>query len=77
MKILGNVIWIVFGGLLISFEYFLAGFLLCCTILGIPFGIQCFKLAVLALVPFGREPQNMPTQSGCVSIFMNILWYNP
>ena len=55
MSILGNIIWILFGGLLAAFSWFLAGILCCITIVGIPFGLQHFKLAQLALIPFGAR----------------------
>ena len=44
MKLLGNLLWLVLGGLLIAVIYFLVGLLMCITIIGIPFGIQLFKL---------------------------------
>ncbi len=50
-----NVIWIIFGGLEFAIAYFLAGVLWCITIIGIPFGRQCFKLAKLGILPFGAE----------------------
>jgi len=74
MSIIGNILWIIFGGLIISIEYFISGLLLCLTIIGIPFGVQCFKLAILALLPFGRGIISEPTANGCLSTFMNILW---
>ena len=74
MSLLGNILWIIFGGLIISLEYLIGGFLLCLTVIGIPFGVQCFKLAILALLPFGQEVVSKPTASGCLSTFMNILW---
>lgn len=74
MSIIGNIIWIIFGGLILSLEYFISGFLLCLTIIGIPFGVQCFKLAILALLPFGQEVVQKPEASGFLSAFMNILW---
>jgi uncharacterized membrane protein YccF (DUF307 family) len=58
MKLLGNIIWFLFGGLILSLQYVISGLLLCCTIIGIPFGWQIFKLAGLALWPFGREVRN-------------------
>jgi len=54
MSLLGNLVFFVFGGFLIFLGYVLGGILLCLTIIGIPFGIQVFKLSVLALWPFGR-----------------------
>lgn len=74
MKILGNIIWLVFGGLMIAVEYFISGLLLCITIIGIPFGFQAFKLGVLSLWPFGRKVMNMPQEPGCLSVVMNIIW---
>ena len=56
MRFLLNLLWAVFGGGFITdLEYVLARALLCCTIIGIPFGVQCFKLAGLALFPFGKD----------------------
>lgn len=74
MKILGNIIWLVFGGLAIFVEYILAGLALCITIIGIPFGIQAFKLGMLALWPFGQRIEYMDYAPGCLSTIMNILW---
>ena len=55
MKTLGNIIWIVFGGLHIALEYFIARLVLMITIIGIPFGKMHFRLAKLSLSPFGKE----------------------
>ncbi len=74
MKFIGNIIWIVFGGLLIALEYFIASFLLIITIIGIPFGIQTFKLGILALWPFGSKVREMPNGGGCLTTIMNIIW---
>lgn len=75
MKLLGNIIWLLFGGLLIAVEYVISGLLLCITIIGIPFGLQVFKLASLALWPFGRDTVVRPQDDGCLSAFMNLLWW--
>lgn len=74
MTILGNLLWIVLGGLLLFLEYCATGVVLCCTIVGIPFGFQCFKLAVVALAPFGVQIGDAPKADGCLSVFFNILW---
>lgn len=74
MKLLGNIIWIIFGGLFIALEYFAASLVLIVTIIGIPFGIQTFKLGLLALWPFGREIREKPQASGCLTTIMNIIW---
>ena len=74
MSIIGNILWIILGGFIIFLEYLFAGLLLCITIIGIPFGLQCFKLAHLGLVPFGKEVVGGPTATGAVSVIFNILW---
>ncbi len=74
MSLLGNILWIIFGGWIIALEYIIGGALLCLTIIGIPFGFQCFKLAALALFPFRRRVVAGKSHYGCLSVFMNILW---
>ena len=74
MKILGNIIWLVFGGIFIALQYFVSSILLMITIIGIPFGIQTLKLGVLALWPFGSEIRNTEMAGGCLSTVMNIIW---
>ena len=75
MKTLGNIIWVVFGGLHIALEYFIAGLILMITIIGIPFGLQSLKLGMLAIWPFGTKVKWRESQPGCLSIFMNVLWF--
>ena len=75
MKLLGNIIWLIFGGINIALEYFVAGLILMLTIVGIPFGLQSFKLGILALWPFGTKVEWMQSQPGCLSTFMNVLWF--
>lgn len=75
MKTLGNIIWVIFGGLQIAIEYFLSGFALMITIIGIPFGLQCMKLGLLALWPFGSKINRKEPQPGCLNMFMNVLWF--
>ncbi len=75
MSILGNILWIILGGFLISIEYLVAGVALCLTIIGIPFGIQSIKLGLLALVPFGRQVVDHPTGSGFLRTLFNIIWF--
>jgi len=75
MSLIGNLLWIVLGGgILVFFFYMLGGLVLCLTIVGIPFGIQCFKLAILGLAPFGRTVISTPSAPGCLSVLMNIIW---
>jgi len=74
MKILGNLIWLIFGGIIIAIEYFIGSLLLMITIVGIPFGIQTLKMASLAIWPFGRDTRVHPRASGCLYILMNLIW---
>lgn len=55
LAVLMNVIWIFIGGIWISLSHLAFGIFLCITVIGIPFGLQHFKLAGLALTPFGKE----------------------
>ena len=75
MKTLGNIIWVIFGGLEIAVEYFFAGIIMMLTIIGIPFGWQSMKMGLLALWPFGSRIQETSSQTGCLNLFMNILWF--
>jgi uncharacterized membrane protein YccF (DUF307 family) len=77
MRLLLNLAWALFGGgLLIAVQYVLGGLVLCLTVVGIPFGLQCFKLAGLALTPFGREVTEDPTAGayGLLGLLMNVVW---
>ena len=74
MSTLGNLIWLIFGGFLVFILYMVGGFLLCITIVGIPFGIQLFKLGILALWPFGKSIELYPSAPGCLSTIMNLMW---
>lgn len=74
MSVLGNVLWILTGGILIALWYALGGLVLCLTIVGIPFGMQLFKLAWLSLFPFGKEILSTSFASGCLGVLMNVLW---
>jgi len=74
MSFIGNIFWLILGGILVAVIYFLVGLVLCITIIGIPFGVQLMKLGVYALMPFGHELVNKPNEPGCLSIVMNLLW---
>ena len=74
MKGIGNILWLIFGGLLIAVIYYLVGLVMCITIIGIPFGLQLFKLGTYSLWPFGHEIVNGPNEPGCVSIAMDLIW---
>ena len=74
MRILGNLVWLIFGGMIIAIEYFIGSIILMITIVGIPFGIQTLKMASLSLWPFGRDTIVHSRASGCLYILMNIIW---
>jgi uncharacterized membrane protein YccF (DUF307 family) len=74
MSFLGNILFFIFGGFLIFLGYLLGGIVLCLTIIGIPFGIQCFKLAGGVLAPFGREVRETEPPGGPLALIMNIIW---
>lgn len=71
MKTMGNILWIICGGLASSLSWAFAGILWCITIVGIPLGKQCFKFAKLSLAPFGKEIKD---EDSAVSTVANIFW---
>ena len=72
MRILGNILWIIFGGLLSALGWILAGCIWCITVVGIPVGLQCFKLSSISLNPFGKE---IVDKGGSVSFLLNVVWF--
>lgn len=73
MSLIGNILWFILGGFAVALMYFVSGLLLCCTIIGIPFGLQLFKIAGLAICPFGREVTLLSNQ-GYLSFVFNVIW---
>lgn len=74
MKLLGNILWLIFGGLAIALEYCAMALTFCATIIGIPFGFQLLKMALLALLPFSQKPVYKENEPGCINITFNIIW---
>ncbi|MGL4761915.1 MAG: YccF domain-containing protein [Sarcina sp.] len=72
MKLIGNILWFIFGGFVQGLSWVGIGLLWCITIIGIPVGIQCFKLAQLQFFPFGKEV--ITTDDSPTSFLLNILW---
>ncbi|MBQ3790840.1 MAG: YccF domain-containing protein [Lachnospiraceae bacterium] len=72
MRVLGNILWIICGGLLSAISWWCAGIIWCITIVGIPIGIQCFKLSSISLNPFGKD---IVDEGGVVSFLLNVLWF--
>lgn len=74
MKFLGNLVWLLFGGLLTALMYWVAGLVMCITIVGIPFGVQLFKIGTLSLWPFGHELVPTANEGSYMQLIFNILW---
>ncbi|WP_238773582.1 YccF domain-containing protein [Prescottella equi] len=73
MRILLNIIWLIFGGLWLALGYFLAGLVMCILIITIPFGIASFRIGLYALWPFGKTVVDKPT-AGVGSLIGNVIW---
>ena len=71
LSCLGNLLWFIFGGLIMGVSWTLAGLLWCITIIGIPWGVQCFKFAKLCFFPFGKSVEY---GGGAGSLLLNIIW---
>lgn len=74
MNFIGNIIWLICGGFFSAIGYIVGGLVLCITIVGIPWGLQCFKLASVELWPFGKRIVPKQGANGCLSLFCNIVW---
>ena len=69
-----NVLWFIFGGLEICLAWCFIGVIFCCTIIGIPIGIQCFKIGCFALCPFGKETMEKPGGASACDCILNVIW---
>ena len=74
MKLLGNILWLFFGGLEAAIGYFTGSLALALTIVGIPWAYQTFKIGVLCLWPFGTEVNDSDSPMGCLNLLLNIVW---
>lgn len=74
MKILGNLIWLIFGGFEAAIGYFTASLALAITIIGLPWAFQTFKLGLFCLWPFGAKIEKADCPTGCLVLPLNILW---
>lgn len=72
MRLFGNILWLILGGLLLATGWAIIGLVLCITIVGIPLGIQAFKMAGLTLTPFGKTVEY---GGGVGSVLINIIWF--
>lgn len=74
MRILGNITWLVFGGLKAAIIYFTGSLALAITIIGLPWALQTFKIGLFCLWPFGANVTKNNKPNGCMSIFLNVMW---
>ena len=74
MSFVGNLVWLVFGGLVAGLSYIVAGFALCLTIIGIPFGVKAMQFGWMVMMPYGKGVTLTPSAPGCVSVLFNIIW---
>ncbi|MEM1415023.1 MAG: YccF domain-containing protein [Myxococcota bacterium] len=74
MSLLGNLVWLLFGGFLSALGYILGGLAMCLTVVGIPFGIQSIKLGVATLAPFGKELHEQEDADSVLRIVFNVVW---
>ena len=74
MTFLGNLVWLIFGGLLAGLGYIVGGLVMCLTIVGIPFGVQNIKLGIATFAPFGKEIVEISDANSPLRVVFNILW---
>lgn len=74
MRIIGNIIWLIFGGLESAIGYFTGSLVLALTIVGLPWAWQTLKIGLLCLWPFGAKITDGNSPSGCLYILLNVLW---
>jgi uncharacterized membrane protein YccF (DUF307 family) len=74
MSLIGNVIWLIFGGLITGLGYIIGGLVLCLTIIGIPFGLQSIKLGFAAFAPFGKDVVETRNADSPLRLVFNLLW---
>ena len=71
MRTIGNLLWFLFGGFFSGLAWLLSGILWCVTVIGIPYGRQCFKFASLSFFPFGKDVRY---GGGAASTLANVIW---
>ena len=74
MNLIGNIIWLIFGGFIVGVGYIFGGLLVCLTIIGIPFGLQSIKLGIATMAPFGKEIVSSGDDGGLLELVFNMLW---
>jgi uncharacterized membrane protein YccF (DUF307 family) len=74
MSLLGNILWLIFGGFFAALGYIVAGLALCLTIVGIPFGLMSIRIGVATFAPFGKEVVELPNGNSLLKLVFNLLW---
>lgn len=74
MSLIGNLVWLIFGGFLAGLGYLVGGALLCLTIVGIPFGTQAIKLGLATMTPFGKEVVEYERANSLPRLVFNVIW---
>ena len=74
MSLLGNIVWLIFGGFLAGLGYIIGGLALCITIIGIPLGLKVIRFGFMVITPFGKTVMPTTGGEGCFSLLFNILW---
>ncbi len=74
MSLIGNIIWLIFGGFISGVGYIIGGLSLCLTIIGIPFGLKAIQLGLSTFLPFGKEVVEHPDANSTLAMIFNIIW---
>ena len=74
MSLIGNILWLIFGGFIAGMGYIIGGLLLCLTIVGIPFGMQSIRIGFANFAPFGKEISDAKRSGGCLGLVFDIIW---
>lgn len=74
MSLLGNILWLIFGGFIAGLGYILGGLVVCLTVVGIPFGLQAIKIGMATMAPFGKENVVTEEASSMICMVFNIIW---
>src|SRR5262245_15579650 len=74
MSLLGNLLWLIFGGLLAGLGYLLGGLALCLTIIGLPFGLMSMRIGIATLAPFGKKLVERPDANRPLALVFNVIW---
>jgi uncharacterized membrane protein YccF (DUF307 family) len=74
MSLIGNIIWLICGGLFSGLAYIFGGIVLCLTIIGLPFGYQQIKIGIATFAPFGTELVEYENANSPLRLVLNVIW---